>query len=64
VSRVDTPVAPVSTVVPGVRSGGFVEWTIPTANSLPGGLSQSEDNALLFTERTGNKIGLLRLEDH
>jgi streptogramin lyase len=63
VSKTNTTVTPVRTLVTGVRTGEFVEWAVPTAGSLPGGISRLEDEGLLFTERTGNKIGLLSAGD-
>lgn len=59
VSKVSTTVTPVRTEVIGVRTGPFVEWAIPTAASFPGGLDELPDGGLIFTERVGNKIGLM-----
>jgi streptogramin lyase len=41
-----------------VVAGGFAEWAIPTTDSGPGGIA-AIDGILLFTERAGNKVGLL-----
>ena len=41
-----------------VVTGGFAEWSVPTTDSGPGGVADF-DGVVLFTERAGNKIGLL-----
>ena len=49
------------TVTQGVNpvvTGGFAEWSIPTTDSGPGGIYDF-DGLLLFTERAGNKLGVL-----
>jgi streptogramin lyase len=63
VTRSLTPVvtkgAPVTTKVIGVVTGGFIEWAVPTLASGPGGVADLGPDILLFTERSGNKIGIL-----
>jgi hypothetical protein len=54
-----TKVTPVITKVTGVVTGGFIEWAVPTLLSGPGGVATLGDDILLFTERSGNKIGVL-----
>ena len=39
--------------------GTITEYTIPTANSGPAGITTGPDGALWFVERVGNKIGRL-----
>jgi streptogramin lyase len=58
---VKATVTPVQTSVNGVRTGGFFEWTVPTAASFPGSIAFQRWGGLVFTERLGNKIGLLAL---
>ena len=41
-----------------VVTGGFAEWAVPTTDSGPGGIA-TVDGILLFTERAGNKVGVL-----
>ncbi len=38
-------------------AGAFTEFTVPTANSRPNGITAGPDGALWFTELQGNKIG-------
>jgi virginiamycin B lyase len=38
-------------------SGAFAEYPIPTATSRPFGITTGPDEALWFTEQSGNKIG-------
>jgi virginiamycin B lyase len=37
--------------------GGFVSFTVPTSNALPGGISRGSDGALWFTEVEAGKVG-------
>jgi streptogramin lyase len=63
IARTDTTVVPVRTLVHGVRTGEFVEWAVPTVNPLLGGIFRLDEHAILFTERTGNKVGILGAGD-
>jgi len=60
--KVSTTVVPTRINVIGVSTGPFVEWPIPTVGSTPGGLDKFPDGGLIFTERDGNKIGLMTKE--
>lgn len=55
-----TPITPVTIVVAGVTTGGFTEWQIPTPASAPNRIRRMLGGGVVFTERFGNKIGLLR----
>jgi len=54
-----TKVAPVITPVTGVATGGFIEYAVPTPQSGPGGVAVFGDDVLIFTERSGDKVGIL-----
>jgi len=55
-----TLVPPLITGVDRLISGGFDEYPIPTPLSGPVGLSVNSNGAILFTESSANKIGLLQ----
>src|SRR5207253_7450974 len=38
-------------------AGDITEFSIPTPNSFPSGITKGPDGALWFTEQGGNKIG-------
>jgi virginiamycin B lyase len=45
-------------LLPGTaRAGAVTEFTVPTPNSQPAGITVGPDNALWFTEENGHKIG-------
>jgi streptogramin lyase len=37
----------------------ITEWTVPTANAVPFGCATGGDGNIYFTERSGNKVGML-----
>jgi streptogramin lyase len=58
-SKTVTKVQPnVTQNVNPVVTGGFAEWAVPMTDSGPGGIDDV-DGITLFTERAGNKVGVL-----
>src|ERR1043165_4901438 len=45
-------------------SSSFVEYAIPTPQSVPFGITQGPDGNMWFTEMAGNKIGQLNVKTH